>query len=103
MAWNPYIGQPREWLEARLREAQAEEAAGKSTNSVGAGDVSTGKIVHKSPAERIADLLKALNAIDPDAYPSGCWLRNTTTRVQLRSIAGPGGSVTYPYFPPSPI
>jgi hypothetical protein len=69
MAINYFINWSREDLERELRLAQEDLSAGKSTTRAGAGDASVENRVEKSVEERIKLLLKALNAIDPTAYP----------------------------------
>lgn len=69
MAFNAFIGWSREDLEAELRAAQEDLAAGKAVLKVGAGDSSTESRSDASAMERIKLLLKALNKISPDDYP----------------------------------
>ena len=79
VAYNPFVGKTQAWLEARLEEAQADLAAGKSTVSAGEGNVQFSKLVHQSPSERIAMLLRALNVLDPTTYPLSNITRVTRT------------------------
>lgn len=79
---NPYYGRSKEWLEARLLEAQEEQAGGKILTSASAGDVSSGFEARTGPATRIKQLLRALNRVDPVGYP----LSEVGTRSATRAI-----------------
>lgn len=69
MAFNAFIGWTREDLETELRAAQEDLASGKVGTKTTAGDVSSESRTEASAIERVKLLLRALNRIDPDAYP----------------------------------
>lgn len=56
-------------MEAELRTAQEDLAAGSAISRTGAGDTMTESRLDKSPDTRVKILLKALNKLDPDRYP----------------------------------
>lgn len=80
---NPFIGQSQETLEAWLREAQEDLAAGKTITSAGAGDTRFDNQVSGSPEKRIEQLLRALNLLDPVTYPATEIRRATRTRIEV--------------------
>ena len=69
MAFNPFIGRDQAWLELRLRETQDELATGKSTIGGGLGEATFSRIMTVGPTERLNLILRALNRLDPTAYP----------------------------------
>lgn len=69
MAINYYIGWDVKDLEAALREAQEDLAAGKSITMAQGGDARSESQVQKSPEERIRMILRALNIKDATKYP----------------------------------
>jgi hypothetical protein len=69
MAINYFKGWSREQLEAALKDAQEDLAAGKSTVSAGAGDANSSSKIDKSAEERIKMLLRALHDEAPEDYP----------------------------------
>lgn len=83
MAYNPFIGWEQEELLRALRDAQEELASGSSVNRVGAGDVSTGSQVDKSPETRIEMLYRALSILDPTTFPPGQITRIDRTRIRF--------------------
>lgn len=87
MALNYFIGWSVEELEAELRLAQEDLAAGKATISAGAGDANTASRVDKSAEARIEMILKALNLLDPERYPSASITRITRTTVSFANAS----------------
>lgn len=81
MAINYFIGWTVKDLEAELRIAQEDLAAGKSVIQAGAGDASTQSRTEQSIQQRIEQLLAALNKLDPEKYPIDQISRITQTRV----------------------
>lgn len=81
MALNQFIGWSKDDLEAALRRAQEDLAAGKSIESSRAGDVSKTERYEKSIDERIGLILKALSLLDPVKYPADQITRTTQTRA----------------------
>jgi len=69
MAINYFIGWSQEDLEAELRVAQEDLAAGKATSRAGAGESNTESRIEKTIEDRIRLIFRALNALDPDTYP----------------------------------
>lgn len=69
MAINYFVGWSQKDLEAELRAAQEDLAAGKSLIASRAGDVGTNSQIAESAQNRIKMLLAALNKIDPTNYP----------------------------------
>ena len=69
MAFNPFIGWTQTDLETELRRAQEDYAAGKTINSNRSGDVAKTEQIEASALTRIRQILLALNALDPVAYP----------------------------------
>jgi hypothetical protein len=69
MAWNPFIGKDRKWLESELAAAQRDLSAGKMTIRAADGNVLVQSQVEIRPAERVAQLLSALNKISAEDYP----------------------------------
>jgi|APGre2960657404_1045060.scaffolds.fasta_scaffold03325_4 hypothetical protein len=70
MALNLYIGWEKHELQAELRRAQEDLAAGKTIVDTNTGDVSKGEQVEASAITRIRQILRALNALDPANYPA---------------------------------
>lgn len=89
MAFNYFIGWNQQDLEAELRSAQEDLAAGKSTIAAQGGDSRIGSQVDLSAQERIKLILKALNAIDPTTYPLASVSAITTTRACFSDSALP--------------
>jgi hypothetical protein len=81
VAINYFIGWTVKDLEAELRIAQEDLAAGKSVIQAGAGDASTQNRIEQSIQQRIEQLLAALNKLDPEKYPIDQISRITQTRV----------------------
>lgn len=81
MAINYFIGWSQKDLEAELRSAQEDLAAGSSTIQAGAGDATQQSRVEKSIEERIRMILASLNKLDPDRYPLGQITALTQTRA----------------------
>ena len=69
MALNYFLGWAKKDLEAALRLAQEDLAAGKDTTSAGAGDAHVSSKIEMTPQARIEMILKALNVLDPETYP----------------------------------
>jgi hypothetical protein len=70
MALNPFIGWNQQDLEAELRRAQEDLAAGKTITQNRSGDVGKVEQVEASALTRIRQLLIALNKLDPTTYPA---------------------------------
>lgn len=70
MALNPFIGWNQQDLEAELRRAQEDLAAGKTITQNRSGDVGKVEQVEASALTRIRQLLLALNKLDPVTYPA---------------------------------
>jgi len=83
MAINYFIGWDVKDLEAALREAQEDLAAGKSGTLAQAGDARAESQISKSAEERIRMILKALNLKDPAKYPLTEILAITQTRASF--------------------
>lgn len=83
MAIDYFIGWSQEDLEAELRAAQEDLAAGKSTTQAGAGDASVQNRVEKSIEERIKLLYRALNKKDAIKYPIAQITAITQTKAAL--------------------
>jgi hypothetical protein len=83
MGLNYFIGWSRQDLERELRRAQEDMAAGASIESAGSGDVNSRNRTEHSPSERIKLLLKALSALDPEAYPASSTVAIRQTRIQF--------------------
>jgi len=81
MAINYFIGWSVADLEAELRLAQEELAAGRASIQSGAGDANTQMRVEKTCEARIEMILKALNFLDPEKYPTAQITRITMTRA----------------------
>lgn len=72
-------------LEEALREAQADDLAGKTTIQAQGGDSRINSEVHRTPRQRIQDIVKALSLIDPEQYPPSCVTRVSETKVSFTS------------------
>ena len=81
MAINYFIGWSVKDLEAELRLAQEDLAAGKQIIQSGAGDANMQNRVEKSAESRIQAILKALNLLDPEKYPAAQIRAITMTQV----------------------
>ena len=81
MAINYFIGWGLADLEAELRVAQEDLAAGKAGVLTRAGEVEGRSAVEQLAQNRIKMLLKALNALDPDNYPLDQITAITETRA----------------------
>lgn len=69
MAFNYFIGWTEKDLQAALRLAQEDLAAGKTTSHASASGVAKESTVQMSPGARIQMIGRALNRIDPVRYP----------------------------------
>jgi len=67
---NPFLGWNQQDLETELRRAQEDHAAGKTITENRSGDVSKREQIESSALNRIRQILRALNAIDPTTYPA---------------------------------
>lgn len=83
MALNPFLGWTVKDLEAELRAAQEDLAAGKATVGAGAGDVRSQSETQLSPLKRIELILRALNLLDSEKYPLEQITRITQTRASF--------------------
>jgi hypothetical protein len=81
MAINYFVGWSQEELEEELVAAQEDLAAGKSTVMAQAGEARSGSQVEISAQERIKQLLKALNLLNPTQYPIDQVTAVTCTRA----------------------
>jgi hypothetical protein len=81
MAINYFIGWSVQELEAELRLAQEDLAAGKSITNSGAGDASMASRIDKSSEARIEMILKALHRLCPEKYPATEIARLTETKA----------------------
>jgi hypothetical protein len=81
MAINYFIGWSTAELEAELRAAQEDLAAGKSTIAAGAGDANTQSRIEKTPEERVRMILRELNQREPEKYPIANVTAITTTKA----------------------
>jgi len=92
MAWNPFIGKDRKWLEAELAAAQRDLSAGKMTIRAADGNVLVQSEVNTRAEERIRRLLLALNKIAPDDYPIDQITPITTAKAVFGTgvVAGAG-------------
>jgi hypothetical protein len=86
MAWNPFVGRDRKWLEAELAAAQRDLSAGKTTIRAADGNVLVQSEVKTQAEERIRRLLRALNAIAPEDYPIDQITPITVGRMVFSSI-----------------
>lgn len=86
MAFNPFTG----WTEAELltqrRAIQEEIAAGGSIVSASAGDVNSQRQTQLGAITRLSLVMRALHALDPDAYP-------LTDLPRTRSVAVMGQGI----------
>jgi hypothetical protein len=87
MAINFFVGWSQQELEAELRAAQEDLAAGKSTISSQAGEVRSGAAVELSAQERIKLILRALNKVNPEEYPVADVTAITSTRAAFSGAA----------------
>lgn len=83
MAINYFIGWDLKDLEAELRSAQEDLAAGKQIIQSGAGDATMQNRIEKSAEGRIQMLLRALNKLDPEKYPADAINPITQTRADF--------------------
>ena len=81
MAINYFIGWTQSELEEELAAAQEDLAAGKATIMAQAGEARSGRAVEESAVNRIKMLLRALNAVNPTAYPADQVTAMTSTRA----------------------
>jgi hypothetical protein len=81
VAINYFIGWGQQDLESELRIAQEDLAAGKTTVQAQGGESRIGSQVQMTPQERIKMILKALNLLDPEAYPIASVSSMNTTRA----------------------
>ncbi len=81
MALNYFIGWSQGDLEAELRAAQEDLAAGKVLTQNRAGEAGSSSQVDQSAQQRIQLILKALNLLDPETYPLDQVTAVTTTRA----------------------
>lgn len=94
MAFNPFIGWSQQELEAELRRAQEDYAAGASIESAGSGDVNSRNRQEASAVQRIEQLYRALSAIDPEKYPAAQIARIKSTRIVFAQSDYGGTSIT---------
>lgn len=87
MAFNYFIGWNQQDLEAELRSAQEDLAAGKATIAAQGGDSRIASQIDSSAQERIKLILKALNKLDPTTYPIADITAITKTRASFTSEA----------------
>jgi hypothetical protein len=80
-----FIGRSQAWLEAELFKAQEELAAGNTVMTVTTGDTQTGAQVQVNIKERIEMILKELNILDDETYPSSAIVRTTRTTPQYQN------------------
>ena len=80
MPFNPFIGQPKSWLEDQLRAAQQELVTGKSAISGQLGEVSFGNAMTIGPAQRIKLILRHVILLD-------------TTRYQMDDVTAPSSTI----------
>lgn len=87
-----FIGWTKDKLEAALRQAQEELAAGQTTFQGGttgpSGGVNSESQVQLKIQERIQLILIALNKLDPATYPLSSVRRVHKTRVRIYSGEG---------------
>ncbi len=69
MAFNAFIGLDQATLEQALLDTQKEILTGKSNIGGTLREVSYSKIMTIGPTQRLAMILRALNLLDPEAYP----------------------------------
>lgn len=96
MAFNPFIGWSKDRLLEALNQAQELYASGQSVTMARSGaDMLGGFKSEISPKERIIQLYKALNLLDPATYP----IANITPIQQARVVLNgtiPGDSLCQP-------
>lgn len=85
---NFYIGWSRAELEAALRTAQNDLAAGASLTGGAAGDQNFTQLADPNTEATIARLLYALFLIDPEAYPARDCNPASRTRVVFQDYPG---------------
>lgn len=85
MAWNPFIGKDRKWLESELAAAQRDLSAGKMTVRAADGNVLVQSEVNTRAEERVRRLLVALNKIAPEDYPIDQITPITSARIVFSS------------------
>lgn len=84
MAFNPYLGRPKEQLLADLAYQQDNLAANKSIVSNGVGETHKSERLNKSIEATIAQILRALNVLDPANFPIDQVTMTNRTRVTFR-------------------
>lgn len=78
---NLYIGWNQADLESELRRAQEDLAAGKSIIQNQSGDVRKVEQHEATALTRIRQILRALNRLDPIAYPADQISPNNRTKA----------------------
>jgi hypothetical protein len=84
MAFNPFMGRSLETLQADLKAAQDDLAAGKTIQSSGVGETRKTEHIDTNPRERIRAILFALNKLDGVKYPLCQISPDRETRVTFR-------------------
>jgi hypothetical protein len=81
MAFNPFLGKDRKWLESELAKAQEDLARGKATLRAGSGDIFIQSALDVSIGERVRNLLLALNKVAPDDFPIESIMPTSSTKA----------------------
>src|SRR5271169_930709 len=97
MPVNYFLGRSQQQLEADLKAAQDDLAAGKNVQTASSGDVRKEDRIEKSIEARILMILQALNLIDPTAYPNTLITPLRSTRIILSETPPP--NTINPDFP----
>ena len=84
MAFNPFIGRSKTQLKLDLQYQQDNLAANKSITMNGVGETRKAEKINKSIESTIAQILRALNALDPVNYPIDQITRDRQTRVTFK-------------------
>lgn len=85
MPVNCYIGKSQEWLEEKLAALQ-EEKASASRVIASSGADTYGQFQVTNIDKEIEQILTALNALDPDKYPSTQIRRVTRTAAKFWDV-----------------
>ena len=83
MSINYLIGVSQETLELELADAQEDLMRMSALVAAGAGDVNSQRESKGSLEKRIETILRALNRLDPEKYPSLQVIRNERTGVSF--------------------
>lgn len=94
---NLFTGWTEAELLAALREAQEELSAGSQLEAAGSGDVSSTRRIQVGPVSRIRMIGKALNTLDPDAYPASDYTVPTRSVAVMGSVSS--SSTVDPFAP----